>query len=182
MCNCSNNYSPSPCNNCTPVCAGCQYTMNTDCVIFNKEKLDFEGSTIVDNSSRTLTSVLQSIGNNGMLFPSEFHHIGDGDFTLDSNSNTKTIILYDIEGVLGQTATITLPVNSADYFNKVFTFINKTTTASGTWQFNVPIVYDYDPITTSPLYNTLVTAGSRVLQLAFIQVNPTSWAWTIVKN
>jgi hypothetical protein len=152
--------------------------MNTDCVIFNKAKLPFESVAVTDNSSRTLTSILQSLLNNTRTLSTEFHTIGDGDFILSKDADIIT--LEDIEGTIGLTATITLPTNSLDYANKIFTFINTTPAASGNWLFNVPITVDFDPLTTSNNYNTIVPEGTKVLRLAFINTSPTSYGWRVL--
>jgi hypothetical protein len=184
MCNC-NLSNPAPtCNMCaTTTCTGCEYTINTDCVIYNKTRLDFESESVVNNSSRTLTSVIQAVENiNQGVFESEFHTIGDGNFVLDANSNDKIIFLNDIEALTGATATITLPVNSLDYVGKVFTFINRTPAANGTWSFNTPLIVDYDPLTTQTSYNSIVIAGTKVLKIAFLKTTPTSYAWFVLQN
>ncbi len=65
MCGCNSNMQQS-CYQCAQTvqlssCTGCQYTLNSDCVIYNKEKLSFEPSTTKDNSARTLTTIVQAI-------------------------------------------------------------------------------------------------------------------------
>lgn len=181
MCQCTSTNTTSTCSQCTSTCSGCQYTLNTDCVIFNKEKLSFENDSVISNSNRTLTSVLQSFSP-VVKKTSEFHAIADGDFTLSVDAADKITILEDPDASSGLTATIYLPVNSLDFAGKSFTFINKTPVASGAWSFNVPLVVDYDPLTTQTAYNSIVSASSKVLVLAFIQTTPTSYAWTILQN
>jgi ACT domain-containing protein len=65
MCGCNSNLNQS-CYQCAQTvqlssCAGCQYTLNSDCVIYNKEKLSFEPIATKDNSARTLTTIVQAI-------------------------------------------------------------------------------------------------------------------------
>ncbi len=182
-CSCSSCGSPTTynCNSCSscptpPVCGGCTYTLNTDCIIFNKDKLCYEPDNTTNNSSRTLTTVLQNACNlaNGAV-ESVFY---EDDFTLDSTYNNKVIILEDSGDV--EDLIVTLPVNSLDYAGKIYTFINKSTAAGATWKFSLDIQYDYDPLSTSDEFNTLQTSSHRVLKLAFIKTNPTSYAWTIL--
>ena len=182
MCSC-NQTTLSTCNTCgcTTTCAGCQYTLNTDCVIFNKERLDVEGGSVIDNSSRTLTTILQGLGGTTPLV-SEFHEIADGDFTLDKDSHNSLIVLQDTQSSSGETAIVTLPVNSLDFAGRVYTFLNKTTAASGTWSFNVPLATNWDPFTTQTDYNTLCVATTGIVKLIFIQNTPTSWGWVILQN
>ena len=178
MCGC-NSTSTIPCGCVTaPVvpCQPCAMTMNTDCVIFNKEALSFETTT--NNSPRTLTSVLQAISLKNKPLVSEFHTIGDGNFTLSANASV--IVLEDIEGTILLSATITLPTNSLDFVGKEFIFINKTPVASGQWAFNVPLVTDYDPFTTQTNFNSIVADPKKVLRLAYLNTTPTSYAWTII--
>lgn len=48
-------------------CEGCVYTVNSDCVIYNGDRLDFEPSTVINGSVRTLTTLME-------LFPTcNFH-------------------------------------------------------------------------------------------------------------
>ena len=182
MCGC--NTTPNTnCTSCAPV-NNCEcttgYTMNTDCVIYNKERLPFESPSVLDNSSRSLTSVLKAIHNDNLI-TSEFHTIGDGPFTLNASSFDKLIVLEDIEGVILTNAVVTLP-STLDYAGKVYTFVNKTPVASGQWSFNVPLIVDYDPLTTQTNYNTIVTSPTKILQLTFVQTTPVSWGWVILKN
>ena len=182
MCGCNTTLNTN-CTSCAPT-NNCEcttgYTMNTDCVIYNKERLPFESPSVLDNSSRSLTSVLKAI-HNDTLITSEFHTIGDGPFTLNASSFDKLIVLEDIEGVISTNAVITLP-STLDYAGKVYTFVNKTPVASGQWSFNVPLIVDYDPLTTQTNYNTIVTSPTKILQLTFVQTTPTSWGWVILKN
>ncbi len=178
-CNCSNTYNNTgTCNTCVtcnpPVCGGCSHTLNTDCIIFNKEKLCYEPDSITNNSSRTLTDVLKNACalSNGLV-ESVFY---DDDFTLSSSDNNKVIILMDG----GATQTVTLPVNSLDYAGKVFTFINKSAATTTTWNFSLQIPYDYDPVSSSDLFDLLQASSHKVLKLAFIKTNPTSYGWTIL--
>lgn len=186
MCNCSNNVptsSCSTCSSCSPVstCVTCQYTFNSDCVLYTKEKLAFEPASVIDNSTRTLTSVLQSISNSQPMVTSEFHLIEDGGFTLAPDSNDKIIILKSSSGV-GNTATIALPVDSLEYSGRVYTFINKTTALQGTWSFGTALQTSYDPLVTQLAYNSISLGTTRILKIAFLQVSATSWAWTILHN
>lgn len=48
-------------------CEGCVYTVNTDCVIYNGDRLDFEPSSVVNGSVRNLTDLME-------LFPSCHFH------------------------------------------------------------------------------------------------------------
>lgn len=182
MCSCNN--STSPCSTCASTlatCSGCTYTLNTDCIIYNKTKLDFEAGNVVDNSSRTLTSVIQSMESlqQGLL-SSKFHALSDGGFTLDADDFDKVHFLDDPDSSTGVNVVITLPTNSLDFAGKVFTFVNRTPVASGAWSFNTPIVVDYDPLTTQTAYNSIVTAGTKVLKLAFLQTTQTSWSWFVL--
>lgn len=182
MCNCSSNITSS-CSSCAPVQScntGCSTTMNTDCVFFNKELLPSESPDTLPNSNRSLTTILQNLHNETLL-TSEFHTLGDGPFTLDANSNYKLIILEDREGVIGTNVVITLP-NSMAYAGKVFTFLNRTPVVSGQWVFNQVLTTDYDPLTTSNNYNTIVSGSTKILKLAFVQVTPTAYGWVILKN
>jgi hypothetical protein len=174
MCNCA-----QPCTTCTPIqpCLGCGTTINTDCVIFNKEPL--LGENVVPNSSRSLTNILQSITGNPAPLVSEFHTIGDGNFTLGANSSV--IFLQDLESVTNVNATVTLPVGNLAYADKIYTFINTTPTASGAWSFNIPLPYGYNPVLTSPSYNIIVGAlPSRVLRVAYIKTNAASYGWVVL--
>ena len=178
---CNTTIQPCGCN--TPNCTGCTYTLNTDCIFFNKERLDYEPESIVDNSTRTLTTILQNVENivQGSM-DSEFHTIGDGAFTLQSNSANKVIFLDDIEGLIGASAVITLPVNDLSFVGKVFTFVNRTPAANGSWSFNVPLTVDYDPLTTQTAYNSIVSAGTKVLKLIFTKTNQLNYGWIILQN
>lgn len=182
MCSCNVSNPNTTCSNCaTNTCSGCTYTLNTDCVIYNKAKLDFEAGNVLDNSSRTLTSVIQSMESlqQGLL-QSKFHALSDGGFTLDANDFDKVHFLDDPDSSTGVNVVITLPTNSLDFAGKVFTFINRTPVASGAWSFNTPIIVDYDPLTTQTAYNSIVTAGTKVLKLAFLQTTQTSWGWFVI--
>jgi len=158
------------------VCGGCATTLNADCIIFNKDKLCYEPDSVTNNSSRTLTTVLQNVcALASGIVESIFK---DADFTLVATDNTKVITL--IQSDSGGTFTITLPVNSLDYAGKIYTFRNVCDNTFATWQFNIQIPYDFDALATSDQYVTLMPSSRGVLKLAFIKTNPTSYGWVIL--
>mgnify|MGYP006316267119 CR=1 FL=1 len=82
------------------------------------------------------------------------------------------------------TYTIVLP-ETEDFINKeiIFKDISKpldSGTTTLTYQFNLDIQYDWNPVTTSNDFYTLADVTHKVLILKFVKITPTSYAWIVV--
>jgi len=174
------------CNNCTNTASstGCKYTINTDCVIYNQGVLDFESTSAVANSTRTLTSLLEQI-TNCCTRPSV---IETTDFAITEDHIGKLILLKaDMSDVSGSdlTLTITLPDDIA-FAGKTLAFKNisgqSTSNDDAVWEFDEEIQYDWVPVTSSLDYDTLsqLSNDNGVLYLTFVKISNTSYAWLVV--
>ena len=169
--------------NCTPTCATCKYTINTDCVIYDGAVLPIEPNTTVANSSRTLTTILEYI-DNCCNRPSV---IETTNFTVDEDHLNKQILLkatYDDVSGGSQTLVTTLP-DDATYEGETLYFKDISGTGIGgrttTWEFADSIQYQWSPSTLSTVdYATLADSTHKVLRLTFVKISSTSYAWLVV--
>lgn len=169
--------------NCTPTCTTCQYTINTDCVIYNQAVLPFEPLDTVANSSRTLTDLLEEIENccnRPSVIETEY-------FTVTEDHLNKQILLKatfdDVSGG-SETFVITLPDDIAFagetlYFKDISGLGIGGRTA--TWEFADAIQYQWSPTTLTTVdYATLADSTHKVLRLTFVKISSTSYAWLVV--
>jgi len=186
---CSNCAKTSTTTNCT---SGCRDTVNTDCVIYDDVPLAIEDSSVDEGDKRTLTSILQLIDNCGDTESKIINFNNDGE-TDDGTSYTVLaedagkILLFkqtDDDTDAAITYTIVLP-ETEDFINKeiIFKDISKpldSGTTTLTYQFNLDIQYDWNPVTTSNDFYTLADVTHKVLILKFVKITPTSYAWIVV--
>lgn len=179
--------SCNTCNDCTNTTsvAGCKYTINTDCVVYNQEVLDFESTDTVANSTRTLTDLLQQI-ENCCNRPSV---IETEDFSITEDHIGKLILLKaEFDDVSGGTMSleIELPDDIA-YAGVTLAFKDISGTGTGgriaEWAFDEDVQYAWSPATLSTDdYTTLAELSNenKVLYLTFVKVTSTSYQWLIV--
>lgn len=184
------------CTNCsqtktvvTPCATGCSSTINADCVIYDDIPLCFEDTDVADGDKRTLTSLLELI-QCGLTKESKilsFNTDGetdDGDaYTVTEEDTTKILLLTCADdGVSGTyTVTITLPQTS-DFINKELIFKNITNSSEDVtvqYEFNIDIQYDWNPLTVTDSFSTLMDSTHKTLKLRFIKVTPTSYQWVV---
>ncbi len=187
----------TPCSStCTSVtqlynCDGCTYTVNTDCVIYNGDKLSFEDLTTKDGSARTLSVLLEKIAAASACCEREAKivnfNVADGPtiYTVVEEDVNKILLLSQTDdGVEGTiTYVINLP-NSIAFANKKLIFKDIATPlvpadAVIEYQFNIQVQYDWDPVTSSNLFSVLSDSTHRTLSLRFLQTTPTSWQWVV---
>lgn len=178
------------CNNCNPCSntqstSSCKYTINTDCVQYNGDVLEFEPTGTVANSTRTLTTLLEEI-TDCCTRPSV---IETDDFTITEDHLDKLILLkatFDEVSGGEMTLEITLP-DDILYAGKTLIFkdISGTGTSGRTanWTFADSIQYQWSPTTLSSTdYETLaeLSNDNKVLYLTFVKISSTSYAWLVV--
>lgn len=140
MCGCNSNLN-QPCYQCAQTvqlssCDGCQYTLNTDCVIYNKEKLSFEPITTKDNSARTLTTIVQAIEDDSINQESDITEINTKINNIDAsivtinqtivtnNTNLTTALntaTQDIATINQEIVTINQKITNLDKQSKIVT-------------------------------------------------------------
>lgn len=187
MCGCNSNIGQS-CYQCAQTtqlssCEGCQYTLNTDCVIFNQERLSFESQSTKNNSARTLTTILRNIEDTNLNKESK---IITENYTILAEDVDKLLLLKatfdDVSG--GQLAiTLTLPVDIV-FANKVLTFKNISGVGVGGrtagWAFDTAIQYQWSPsVLTSTSYDTL-DDSNKCLRLTFVKVDSVNYQWLVI--
>ena len=167
--------------------SACKTTLNADCVFYNKERLSFESNLVQDNSSRTLTSILQKIGATRQKYPSTvlFFSTQTSVYTrtLGTEHLGKTILLNaEDEGFSGTTVltfTINLPT-SIDFMDeeillKDISLPTNQSTTTYNFVFSSPIITDYNPLTQTTSFATLST--NNVLRLRFVQNQYGTYTW-----
>lgn len=172
------------CNSCTSS-GNCKYTVNTDCVIYNQDVLDFESTDTVANSTRTLTELLEQI-ENCCTRPSV---IETTSFEVDEDHIGKIILLKaTFDDVSGGTMSldITLPDDIA-FAGVTLAFKDISGTGTGgrvvEWIFDEQVQYQWSPSTASSDEYTVLSELSndnKVLYLTFVKVTSTSYAWLVV--
>lgn len=187
MCGCNSNIGQS-CYQCAQTvqlssCEGCQYTLNTDCVIYNKPRLSFESLATKDNSARTLTTIIQAIEDTNLDKESK---IITENYTILASDVDKLLLLKaifdDVSG--GELAlTLTLPIDIA-FANKILTFKNISGVGVGGrtagWAFDNAIQYQWSPsVLTSTAFNTLDDAN-KCLRLTFVKVDSVNYQWLVI--
>jgi hypothetical protein len=179
-CNCNSSTS-TPCAS-TPNCEGCEYTMNADCVIYNGDRLAIEPDTITDNSSRTLSSILELMSN----CCSKPSKLITGDYTVVAGDDNYTLLLKGFddgeEGTL--TYTITLPDDVDELLEKELVFKNISVPLDSevttiVWVFAEAIQYIWVPTTSTTAYATLDDTHG-VLRLRLVKVSSTTYQWLVV--
>lgn len=170
-------------------CEGCQYTLNTDCVIYNDERLLYESQSVTDNSARTLTSILKALETFNYTRPSkiiQFNTDGINSYTLVPEDTTKVLLLTQIDGGITGTITntITLP-QTAEFMDceiiiKDISAPADTLTTNIEFLFNLQIQYGWDPVATSNELADLWNATHKTLKLRFVKTTPTSYQWIVV--
>lgn len=184
------------CTNCsqtktiTPCSTGCASTMNTDCVIYDKEPLCFESTDVDDGDKRTLTDLLQLI-QCGLTRESKilaFNTDGETDdadrYTIvEEDCNKILLFTCTDDGTAGTfTNTIVLPLTS-EFINKELIFkdisVPSDRSVDFEYVFNTDIQYDWNPLTTSDEFATLMDSAHKTLKLRFVKVTPTSYQWIV---
>lgn len=188
------------CTNCsqtktiTPCSTGCASTVNTDCVIYDKDPLCFEDSSVDDGDKRTLTDLLQLIECNNEMASKiiKFHSDGetdDGDsYTIVEEDVTKILLLTftDDEASGTYENTIVLPTTSA-FINKEILIkdisnVTDNQIAFLNYKFNVQIQYSWNPLLTTNSFYDLADPVHKVLRLKLVQINDVSYQWLVVSN
>lgn len=179
---------------CTPTiqlnsCEGCQYTLNTDCVIYNKERLDYEAFSVVNNSSRTLSSILtalEGINNQRESKIIQFSTDGIDTYTMVPEDCYKILLLTQFDaGITGTISnTIVLP-QTMDFADKeiiikdISTPVNTSTTTIE-FDFNLSIQYEWAPAASSTAFTNLWNTDHRTIRLRFVKTTPTAYQWIVV--
>lgn len=186
-CGCNSNLNQS-CYQCAQTtqlssCDGCQVSVNTDCVIFNQERLSFEPLSNKDNSARTLTSILRNIEATNLDKESK---IITASYTILAEDVDKLLLLKatfdDVSG--GELAlTLKLPIDIA-FANKTLIFKNISGVGLGGrtagWAFDAAIQYQWSPsVLTSTVFNTLDDAN-KCLRLTFVKVDSVNYQWLVI--
>lgn len=187
MCGCNSNIGQS-CYQCAQTvqlssCDGCQHTLNTDCVIFNQERLSFEPQSVKDNSARTLTTILRNIEDTNLDKESKI--ITDAYTILASDVDKILLLKATFDDVSGGELSIplTLPIDIA-FANKILTFKNISGVGVGGrtagWNFDIAIQYQWSPsVLTATAYNTLDDAN-KCLRLTFVKVDSVNYQWLVI--
>ena len=187
-----------PCNcgtpNCTGTvqinnCEGCQYTLNTDCVIYNDDRLNYEDTSVSDGSARTLSSILLALEDLSFKRESkiiEFSTDGVDSYTLVPEDTRKILLLTQFdEGVLTDiTNTIVLP-QTADFIDCEIIIKDISTSADPgnvdvLYEFNLQVQYEWAPAATSNEFSVLADSTHKTLRLRFVKTTPTSYQWIVV--
>lgn len=180
---------------CTPTiqlnsCEGCQYTLNTDCVIYNKERLDYEAFSVVNNSSRTLSSILtalEGINNQRTAKVIQFN-VADGPitYTLVPEDRYKVLFVkvFDDGGPSTVTFTITLP-QTTDFINHeiIIKNIAEPLDPDTVWNFNfnIPIQYEWGPPASSDDMSDLWDPIHKTVRLRYMQLDALSgYQWYVI--
>lgn len=183
------NCNQTPCSQVQQVnsCDGCYETINADCIIYNDDRLNYESSSIVNNTSRTLSSILEALENLQFKRESkiiEFTTDGVSTYTLVPEDLNKILLLTQVDdGVVGTiTNNIILP-ETEDFINAEIIFKNIATpldTDSTTivFQFNKQINTAYAPAATTNAYASL-DDNFGVVRLRFVKTTPTSYQWIV---
>lgn len=167
-------------------CDSCQYTVNSDCVIYKGDRLSYEALTVADGSTRTLTTLLENL--EALNCCDRESTIVTGNYTIQSSDVNKIIILKgEMDDVVGGTLTytLTLPVDIA-FANKTLIFKDISGVGSGgrviVWEFDSAIQYQWSPSTqTSVSYTTLQNASShKVLRLTFVKTDSVNYSWLVI--
>lgn len=179
---------------CTPTiqlnsCEGCQYTLNTDCVIYNKERLDYESTNVNNNSSRTLSSLLtalEGLSNKKESKIIQFSTDGINSYTLVPEDCNKILLLTQFdEGVLGTISNIIVLPQTMDFADQEIIIKDisspldpNTTTIE--YDFNLAIQYEWAPAATDTSLATLWDTTHRTIRLRFVKTTPTAYQWIVV--
>lgn len=180
------------CTNCsqtkttvTPCASGCATTINTDCVIYDQDPLCFEDSEVEDGDKRTLSDLLQLI-QCGLTKESKFIEFTSAENTqytvVEGDTSVILLITFADEGYSGAvTRTINLPQTS-EFINKEI-IIKDISTQLGdavlSYQFNIQIQYDWNPLSTSNDFHTLADPTHKTLKLRFIKTSDVSYQWVV---
>lgn len=190
--NCNNYNNVSPCvDGCSQhvvlvSCSNCQYTLNTDCVIWNKEVLEAEPTSVVPNSGRTLTQIIRNLDQKGE--PTRSSKFITGDYTIEDGDENHILLFQGFtNSSSGSTTiyTITLP-NTTYWIDKQLIFKDITAPYAGktvVWQFDTDIQYGWVTTQVTDQYLGLISspdAQHKRLSLRFIKTTPTSYQWIVV--
>lgn len=177
---CSSNCN---CSNCSST--ACKYTLNTDCVIYNGDVLNFEPVGTIANSSRTLTTLLEELQDVNCCTRSSV--IETADFELDEDHvNVLILLKATFDEVSGgtMTLTITFPDDLTPFINKTLIFKDISGTGTGgrvaSWEFSEDIQFQWSPTSDqSDVYDDLCD-DQKVLKLTLVKTNSTNYNWLIV--
>lgn len=181
-CNSSPNLNP---------CQDCQYILNTDCVIYNGDRLDIEDDSVVDGSARTLTDILNLLEGDSCC--TRLSKEVTGNYTVVEEDTQKLILLNgntDTESDnVNNTYTIILP-NSSEFAGKTLIFKDISTVTSGDpggrviWNFNTSVQYRWDTTTSTTSFETLINRSysrHRTLVLTYVKIG-ISYQWIVVSD
>lgn len=178
---CSNNCNCSSC-----VSTGCKFTVNTDCVIYNGDVLNYEPIDTIANSSRTLTELLEDLEDvNCCTRPSL---IETADFELgEEHVGVMILLKATFDDVSGGTMTLDIdfPSDLTPFINKTLIFKDISGTGTGgrvaSWVFSEDIQYEWSPSSTlSDEYSVLADATHKVLKLTLVKTSSTNYNWLVV--
>lgn len=170
-------------------CEGCQYTLNSDCVIFNDDRLSYESVSVTDGSARTLTTILQAIESINTKRESkivEFSTDGVDTYTLVAEDCQKILLLTQFdEGIVGTiTNTIFLP-QTLDFADQEIIIKDISTpldtdTTTVVILFNLNLQYEWAPAATSNAFAVLGDSTHKTIRLRFVKTTPISYQWIVV--
>jgi hypothetical protein len=184
------------CNNCTKTntivtncTSGCKSTINADCVIYDGSVLSFESDSVNSGDKRTLSSLLDLIQVNVkeskiLAFNSDGTTDNGTSYTvLEEDTNNIILFTQTDDGTPGTvTYTITLPQTSS-FLNKELIFKDISEPSGGgvtiEYVFSIDIQYDWNPLTVSADFATLMDATHKTLKLRFIKTTPSSYQWIV---
>lgn len=182
--NCNNNKRLNPCGE-------CQYILNTDCVIYNDDLLDFEPSSVQNGSSRTLTEILQQIPSescctriskevtgNYTVVVEDVQKIlllnGNTDTEADNTNVSYTIILPESESFIGKTLII----------KDISELTSGTPGGRVVWSFDTSVQYKWTTDTSSTLFDTLISwdySLHRTLYLTYVKIG-INYQWIVIND
>lgn len=172
-------------------CGECQYELNADCVYYNGDRLGFEDSSIKNNSSRTLSDLLEQIPTESCCTRLSKEVIGN--YTVVAEDTQKLLLLNGEDTSETEdtnvTYTIILPASS-DFIGKTLIFKDISTKTQGdtggriVWNFDTAIQYRWDTETTSTAYDTLISwdyALHRTLYLTYVKIG-INYQWIVINE
>lgn len=156
----------------------CDYVVKANCVEYKGDKLSFE-SGVKNGSSRTLSSILESISDQGCEREAK---LVSGDYEVQSEDVCKYLLLngtpVDSAHV---TYTIELP-NTEEFANKTLIFkdISENGDPTGTvfWDFSENIVYGQGGASTEN-FEELAWGSHKVLHLTFLKKDGVNYSWVV---
>ena len=175
------------CDKCSKVslldCNDCDFVVNSDCVDYTGDRFGFEDAYVKNGSSRTLTSVIESLVASQACSERDTK-IVTGDYSFLEEDGCKIILLDGDIADVDVSYTLTLP-QTDEFKDKVLIVkdISSFGDPSGevSWEFNNSITYDWQDSLSSTTFSVLADTKHRTLYLAFIKTG-LSYEWVVLSN